>query len=72
MESDVKNILQSRTFWINLTGPIFLWLGTKYGVNLDADTQTVIIFGIMSIVNIVLRRFTSQPVTILPKSWSAK
>ncbi len=67
---ETKNILQTKTFWVNALGPVFLWLGTKYGITLDADTQTIVIFLVMSGVNIILRRFTTQPVTILPKSWT--
>lgn len=61
-----KNILQSRTFWANLLGPVFLFLAAHYGLNLDADTQATIIVLVMSMVNIVLRKLTTQPITVLP------
>jgi uncharacterized membrane protein len=61
---DLKHIFQSRTFWTNLLGPIFLWLGTKYGIKLDEQTQGIVILIIMSLANIGLRYFTKQPVTL--------
>ena len=65
--SDVtKNILASKTLWLNLLGPVFTFLATKYGLNLDPDSLAQVVLIIMGIANIVLRRFTSQPVTILP------
>lgn len=67
MIDTAKNILQTKTFWANLLGPLFLWLGAHYGLNLDADAQFVIIVILMSLANIILRRLTSTPVTILPK-----
>jgi hypothetical protein len=66
MASDPKHILQSKTFWTNLLAPVFLFISTKYAINLDPDTQTVVIFVIMSIVNIGLRAITTGPVNILP------
>ena len=56
-----KSILQSKTFWANLLGPIFLWLATK-GINLDTDTQAIVIFVVMSLCNIGLRAITDRPV----------
>jgi hypothetical protein len=64
--SDPKHILQSKTFWTNLLAPIFLYITMKWGIQLSADAETVIIFVIMSITNIILRLFTTQPATLLP------
>lgn len=64
MDQDPKHILLSKTFWMNLLGPVFLWLASKYGINLDPETQAVTIFIIMSLVNIGLRYVTNQPVTL--------
>ncbi len=61
-----KHLLQSKTFWTNLLAPVFLWVASKYGLNLDPDTQGMIILLIMSLVNIGLRFTTSQPVTLNP------
>lgn len=60
---DVKNILLSKTLWLNLLGPVFAWLATK-GIDLDADTQTAVIVVLMAGLNIIMRRFTSKPVTL--------
>lgn len=62
-----KNLFQTKTFWANLLGPLFLYVSTKYGIEIDEGTQTLVIMGVMAIVNIVIRRFTKVPVTILPK-----
>jgi hypothetical protein len=64
--SEAKSIFSSKTFWTNVLGPVFLYLATKYGLNLDADTQAQIVLIVMAVANIILRRLTSQPVTILP------
>ena len=64
---EAKNILQSKTFWMNILGPLFTFLATKYGLKLDADTQVQVVLVLMAVANIILRRFTSQPVTILPQ-----
>ncbi len=62
----VKSIFASRTFWMNIVGPIFTFLATKYGLDVDADTQAQIVLIVMAIANIVMRRFTKAPVAILP------
>jgi hypothetical protein len=64
--SEVKSIFTSKTFWLNILGPVFAFLATKYGLQVDADTQAQILLIVMAIANIVMRRFTSSPVTILP------
>jgi hypothetical protein len=68
----VKSIFSSKTFWLNILGPVFAYLATKYGLNLDQDTQAEIVLIVMSIANIILRRFTSTPVTILPTKTPAQ
>lgn len=62
---DPKNILFSKTLWLNILGPVFLFLASKYGINLDPDTQLQIALVVMGLANAILRKFTSQPVTIL-------
>lgn len=63
---ETKNLFQTKTFWANLLAPLFIWLGVRYGISLDESTQAIIIAVAMSIVNIILRTFTTQPVTVLP------
>jgi uncharacterized membrane protein len=63
---DSKNITQSKVFWLNILGPLFLWLNHKYGVVIDSDTELDIAILVMGAANAILRRFTSTPVTILP------
>jgi hypothetical protein len=66
--SDAKSILLSKVFWANLLAPVFLFITTKWGIVLDPNTQTIVIFIIMGLVNIILRYFTTQPVSLtLPK-----
>jgi hypothetical protein len=63
MDQTPKNIFTSKTFWTNLLAPVFLWLATHYGINLDPQTQGYVIIGVMMLVNIGLRYITKQPVT---------
>lgn len=61
---DTKSILSSKTFWLNLVVlPLSVWL-MKKGVILDPDTQTALVMVLMSVSNIVMRFFTTKPVTI--------
>lgn len=61
---DAKHLLSSKTFWTNLLGPVFLWIGAKYGINLDPDTQAVVIVIVMSLVNILVRCISHEAVTL--------
>lgn len=61
-----KNILQSKTFWLNILGPLFLFLNHRYGVKLDGETELEIALVVMGVANAILRKYTSSPVTILP------
>ena len=65
-----KSIFQSKTFWTNLLGPAILWASTKYGLNLDAETQAAVITVVMMVANIVLRKITTQPVHVIAPSQS--
>lgn len=62
LDTGIDSILTSRTFWLNILGPLFTWAGAKWGLNLDADTQAAVVLLVMSVANIVMRRFTSRPV----------
>lgn len=64
MES--KSLFASRTFWANILTPAFAWLGTNYGLQLDAEAQTAVISLAVLLVNIVMRKVTSRPVHIIP------
>lgn len=56
MES--KNILQSKTFWVNLAT-----LALTVGGYLPSTYAAPV----LAIANIILRYFSTQPVTVLPK-----
>lgn len=55
----------SRTLWANIIGGAVA-IGTAFGLNLglDAESQTAIVGGIMTIINVILRFMTSAPVTV--------
>lgn len=61
--NEPKSIFESRTFWFNLLGPVFVWVSTRYGLELNPEAQTIVILFIMTVVNIGLRRITNEPVT---------
>lgn len=65
---DSKSIFQSKTLWLNILGPIFLWLGAKYGLQLDADTQGAIVTVLMLIANVGMRLVTTGPVHVVASS----
>lgn len=62
MES--KPFWQSKTFWANVVA-FGATVATAFGLDLglDTETQAVIVAGVMSVVNIVLRFVTKTPVT---------
>lgn len=62
----MKNILQTKTLWLNIFGPIFSYLAVHYGLDLTPDEQAAVITSIMAIANIIMRRFTSTSVKFLP------
>ena len=60
-----KSLFKSKTLWLNLLAPVFMWATTKYGIRLDPDSQwQLIVLGMMS-ANIIMRRFTNQPVHVI-------
>lgn len=59
-----KNILSSKTFWTNLLAPVFIYLTTKYGLDLTPDQQAIIVAAVMAGVNVLLRAITNGPVGI--------
>lgn len=62
---DSKSIFTSKTFWVNVIAGIVA-VGTAFGLKLDidADTQTAIVGGVMAVANIILRFMTKAPVTV--------
>ena len=63
--NDSKIWWASKTLWANIIGG-FVAVGTAFGLDLglDAEQQTAIVGGIMTVINIVLRFMTSAPVTV--------
>ncbi len=51
-----------RTIIANTVGAAALWLGTKYGLDISADTQAALVTIIMAVANIGLRFVTTTPV----------
>lgn len=62
---DSKPFWASKTLWANIIGGAVA-IGTAFGLplDLDAESQTAIVGGIMAVVNIVLRFMTRAPVTV--------
>lgn len=60
-----KSIFASKTFWANILGPVFVWLATNYGLNLDPVTQGEAITVVMALANIALRKLAVQPVHVI-------
>lgn len=55
-----KSIFKSKTFWVNILGAVGIATDQTLGAGLDGDQ----IAAILVAVNIILRFFTRQPVTI--------
>ncbi len=62
LNDPVDSILTSKTLWANLLAPVFLWLGTKYGLQLTPEMQGYVIMAVIAVMNIGLRRISSRPV----------
>ena len=65
---DSKSIFLSKTVWLNILGPVFVWLGAKYGLQVDTETQMEIVGGALGIANILMRLVTTQPIHIINPS----
>ena len=63
--NEAKPWYASKTLWANVIGGAVA-VGTAFGLNLqiDAETQTAIVGGIMAVVNVILRFMTKAPVTV--------
>ena len=58
-----KKWYRSKTLWANIIAIVAFVLTTKYGIELDAETQALVVTGVLGTMNIILRIFTKQPVT---------
>ncbi len=65
---ETKSIFSSKTFWLNVLGPVFAWFATSKGINLSPDEQVGVITGVMALANVVMRFLTVQPVHLIPPS----
>lgn len=61
---DVKNILQSKTFWINLVIMILTWILQNQGVLTQVGISSATITMIVTVANIVLRLISNQGVSL--------
>ena len=68
-----KSIFASKTLWLNILGPLFGYIGTKYGLALTPDQQLAVIGIGMAGANALMRLVTRQPVhvTAPPKAFVA-
>jgi hypothetical protein len=62
LNDPVDSILTSKTLWANLLAPVFLWLGTKYGLQLTPEMQGYVIMVVIALMNVGLRRISSRAV----------
>lgn len=58
-----KAALYSKTNWAVPLSMLLTWLGTKYGIALDADTQTAVTVAVGTVVTWIMRRFTKGAVS---------
>lgn len=66
---DSKVWYSSKTMWTNLL-VLIAAVSTAFGIDLGLDlaTQAILVAGIMSVVNIVLRLVTKTAVTVKPNA----
>lgn len=60
-----KSIFASKTFWANIVA-LVATVSTAFGLDLglDPESQVAIVGTVMSVVNIVLRFITKDPVSV--------
>lgn len=63
-----KNIVKSKTFWVNVAVMLFDYLTKHTDALKDFGIDPETLLAILGFANIILRRFTSTPVTIMPKN----
>jgi hypothetical protein len=66
MDNETKNILTSKTFWVNLL-TIGVIIANRKGKVIDPMLIEPVVVVILPFVNILLRTITSTPVKVLPK-----
>lgn len=52
-------LLTNKTLIVNVLGLIFTYLGAHYAINVDVQTQTVIVGVVMVILNAIVEHLTS-------------
>lgn len=66
MDNETKNILTSKTFWVNLL-TIGVIIVNRKGKIIDPILIEPVVVVILPFINILLRTITTKPVVVLPK-----
>ena len=66
MDNETKNILTSKTFWVNLLS-IGVIIVNRKGKVIDPILIEPVVVVILPFINILLRTITTKPVVVLPK-----
>lgn len=66
MDNETKNILTSKTFWVNLL-TIGVIIVNRKGKVIDPILIEPVVVVILPFINILLRTITTKPVVVLPK-----
>lgn len=66
MDNETKNILTSKTFWVNLF-TIGVIIVNRKGKVIDPILIEPVVVVILPFINILLRTITTKPVVVLPK-----
>jgi len=61
---DSKPFWASKTLWVNVVALVAAVTGSFGLLDLDAETQTSIVAGVMAIANVALRFVTKSPVKL--------
>jgi hypothetical protein len=54
----MKNLIKSKTFWVNILALLAMLLQAKYGFIIDPESQ----IAILAVVNVVLRAVTKEEI----------
>jgi hypothetical protein len=66
MDNETKNILTSKTFWVNLF-TIGVIIANRKGKVIDPILIEPVVVVLLPFINILLRMITTKAVTVLPK-----
>ena len=66
MDNETKNILTSKTFWVNLF-TIGVIIVNRKGKVIDPILIEPVVVVLLPFINILLRTITTKAVTVLPK-----